>query len=86
MQAPATQAWLHSRYRGIDMPRLNLTGVRQVPVPLPPKDEQNEICRRAAVLLEMSDRLESALVMATVRVSGLSASALAKAFRGEVAP
>ena len=68
LEAPATQAWLHERYRGIDMPGLNLADIRRVPISLPPTEEQDEIiCRVTNLLtaarraLEVSSRMQNLL-------------------------
>lgn len=40
LEGETAQRWLHSKYRGIDMPGLNLRDVRRCPVPIAPLAEQ----------------------------------------------
>jgi type I restriction enzyme S subunit len=80
------QSWLHAKYRGIDMPGLNLRDVRQLPVPLPPLDEQREIVRRIETAFEKIDRLAAEAAKALKLVGHLDQRILAKAFAGELVP
>jgi type I restriction enzyme S subunit len=86
LRAPQTQVWLHTHYRGIDMPGLNLADVRRVPVPLPPKEEQEEISRRVAELLAIIQNVEAKHNAAAAAIGQLTPSALGAAFRGELVP
>ena len=86
LEAPDTQAWLHERYRGIDMPGLNLADVRRVPIPLPPLSEQDAIVHRVDSLLTSGRRVLAAYSQASDRLGRLTPSILAKAFRGELVP
>jgi type I restriction enzyme, S subunit len=86
LEAPTTQRWLHAHYRGIDMPGLNLADVRQVPIPLPPIDEQAEIVRRVESLFALADQLEARYTTARAHLDRLTPALLAKAFRGELVP
>jgi type I restriction enzyme, S subunit len=68
LSSGAAQRWLTGRMRGIDMPGLNLRDVRQLPVPVPPLDVQQEISTRlddivsrAGDLRASCDRLTEAL-------------------------
>jgi type I restriction enzyme, S subunit len=80
------QSWLHSKYRGIDMPGLNLRDVRRLPVPLAPLDEQEEVVRCIEVAFAWIDRLNSETTSARRLVDHLDEAILAKAFRGELVP
>jgi hypothetical protein len=84
LQAPRTQAWLHSHYRGIDMPGLNLADVRQVPIALPPKEEQEEIVRRVGGLLGRLGRLEADYLAAAACIAQVLPAARHKALRGNL--
>ncbi len=86
LESPFAQRWLHARYRGIDMPGLNLADVRRVPIPLPPKDEQEEIERRLQRILVRHDRLSSRYLSAVRMLERLEPAVLTKAFRGELVP
>lgn len=48
--------------------------------------EQREIVRRVEALFAIADRIEARYQVANERVEGLTASILAKAFRGELVP
>ena len=84
LEAPATQAWLHERFRGIDMPGLNLSDVRRVPIPLPPVVEQDEIVRRVEGQFSFADLAFDGYKCAKRRLERLSRSVFAASFRGEL--
>lgn len=86
LESPSVQRWLHAHYRGIDMPGLNLSDVRRIPIPIPPMDEQDEIVRRAEALLDFADRIETRLSAARSQVERLTPATLCKAFRGDLVP
>ena len=86
LEAPATQAWLHERYRGIDMPGLNLADVRRVPIPLPPLEEQDEIVRRVKCLFCSERRAFQAYSQVRMCLDRLAPSLFNKVFRGEFVP
>ena len=86
LDAPATQEWLHERYRGIDMPGLNLADVRRVPIPLPPIEEQAEIIRCVDELLSVGERVCQSYSRARNCLDRLAPSLFARAFRGELVP
>ncbi|WP_104028404.1 restriction endonuclease subunit S [Vibrio jasicida] len=86
LSAPRTQDWLHSNYRGIDMPGLNLKDVRRLPVALPSLNEQKEIVRLVDQYFAFADTIEAQVKKAQARVDNLTQSILAKAFRGELVP
>ena len=58
----------------------------RIAVPVPPKDEQDEIVRRVQTLFAFADRLEVRLARAQTAVDRLTPALLAKAFRGELVP
>ncbi len=86
LESPSVQAWLHSKYRGIDMPGLNLADIRLTPIPIPPLPEQHEIVRRVEALLSFADEFDKRLQSARAAVESLTPALLAKAFRGELVP
>ena len=65
-------------------PNLNLEKVREIPIHLPPKNEQIEIVRRVDHLFTFADQIEQRVNDAKTRVDKLTQSILAKAFRGEL--
>ncbi|VEF25181.1 Type I restriction enzyme EcoKI specificity protein [Shewanella baltica] len=63
---------------------LLLGTMKQLPIPLPPIEEQTEIVRRVEELLAFADKVEAQVNAAQARVNNLTQSILAKAFRGEL--
>ncbi len=63
---------------------LTLEICRDYSLPIPPAEEQTEIVRRVEELFAYADRIEQAAQAAQSRVSNLTQSILAKAFRGEL--
>lgn len=72
--------------REVARPTLNIEQLAEIPVPLPPLEEQTEIVRRINQLLGIADRLEARHETANSQVEKLTQSILAKAFRGELVP
>jgi type I restriction enzyme S subunit len=66
------------------LPKINQKALNEIPVPIPPAKEQQEIVRRVEVLFDYADRLETQTQAALDRVDNLTPSLLAKAFRGEL--
>ncbi|HCL74438.1 restriction endonuclease subunit S [Stutzerimonas nitrititolerans] len=65
---------------------LTLEICRELPLPVPPEEEQTEIVRRVEQLFAFADQLESKVQSAKSRIDHLPQSILAKAFRGELVP
>ena len=82
LEAPATQTWLQARYRGIDMPGLNLADIRRVPIPLPPTEEQDEIIRRVTSLLAASERASALSSRMQDHLDHLTAAIFERTFCG----
>lgn len=58
--------------------------MKQLPIPLPPIEEQTEIVRRVEELFIFADSIEQKANAALVRVNNLTQSILARAFRGKL--
>jgi type I restriction enzyme, S subunit len=86
LDSPFARRWFSQFFRGIDMPGLNLRDVRQLPIPLPSLEEQDEIGRRVDELFALADSLQLRYDDASTRVDKLTPSVLAKAYRGELVP
>jgi type I restriction enzyme S subunit len=71
---------------GGNQPNLNLSKIKEFPLPLPSMEEQTEIVRRVESLLAYADRLEARYAAARAQVEKLTPATLAKAFRGELVP
>jgi type I restriction enzyme S subunit len=65
---------------------LSVSKVNNLPIPLPPLDEQQEIVRQVDKLFALADKVEEHYRKARARVDALAQSVLAKAFRGELVP
>lgn len=64
--------------------RLEAKHINNIPVPLPPLPEQQEIVRRVEELFAHADAVEQQAKAALEKVNNLTQSILAKAFRGEL--
>lgn len=64
--------------------KLALKRIRSLPIPLPSIEEQREIVYKVNSLFGFSDQIESQIASAGERIDNLTASILAKAFRGEL--
>ena len=69
---------------GGNQPNLNLNKVRDIPVLLPPIEEQTEIVARVEQLFTYADQIEQRVKDAQSRVNHLTQAILTKAFRGEL--
>lgn len=69
---------------GGTMEILNLSILKQLPIPLPPIEEQAQIVHRVEELFAFADQIEQQVKNAQGRVNNLTQSTLAKAFRGEL--
>lgn len=63
---------------------LTLEICRDIPLPIPPVEEQKEICRRVKVLLDTADYLEAKMHRSRNTVERIIGSVLSKAFNGEL--
>ena len=71
---------------GSAQPKLNQKNMNEIPVYVPPPEEQTEIVRRVEQLFAFADQLEAKVTSAKSRIDHLTQSILAKAFRGELVP
>ncbi len=71
---------------GGNQPNLNLAKVRGLELPLPPLDEQVEICRRAERHMGLAGRMDQRFRQACAQLQGVVGDSLAKAFCGELVP
>ncbi|MBN1981848.1 MAG: restriction endonuclease subunit S [Chitinivibrionales bacterium] len=65
---------------------LSVTKINNLPILLPPLEEQKEIVRQVDKLFALADKVEAHYQKAKARMDKLSQSVLAKAFRGELVP
>ena len=71
---------------GQGRPHLGFDDLREMPVPIPPLEEQSELLRVIADREESMDAIESGLAPLKSSFTQLAQSILAKAFRGELVP
>jgi type I restriction enzyme, S subunit len=71
---------------GSDLPHISSNDILTTPLPLPPRREQKEICRRIDAALAWIDRLAAETTSARKLIDHLDQAVLAKAFRGELVP
>ncbi|CAB3968095.1 Type-1 restriction enzyme EcoKI specificity protein [Burkholderia cenocepacia] len=71
---------------GSGVKHLRVGDVSELLVPIPPKEEQDEIVRRVEKLFAIADRLEERVNNARRAADRLTPALLAKAFRGELVP
>jgi type I restriction enzyme S subunit len=75
--------FLSSDVHGATRPRVNLTQVKALPIPLCSIEEQRQIITRYTTLVNFVSRIEGRTADAVGRVESTIQSALKKAFRGE---
>lgn len=71
---------------GSAQPKLNQKNMNEIPVFVPPPEEQTEIVRHIEQLFAFADQLEAKVASAKSSIDQLTQSILAKAFRGELVP
>lgn len=84
LQSIAALDYFKGFSHGGTMDILNLGILKDLPINLPPCEEQTEIVRWVEEIFAFSDHIEQAAQAALSRVNNLTQSILAKAFRGEL--
>lgn len=84
LDSPISHGFFKGFSHGGTMDILNLGILKELPITLPPKEEQAEIVRRVEQLFAYADTIEKQVNNALARVNNLTQSILAKAFRGEL--
>jgi type I restriction enzyme S subunit len=86
MQRPEVRRWADEHRHGVGRPRLGLKVIRQIPVPLPPVEEQRRIVDLLEDHLSRLDAADAYLGVSHRRVDAMERSALAKCRAGELRP
>lgn len=86
LRSEMAQQRMKGSTKGVAVRGINIGDVRALQLPLPSREEQNEIVRRIEKLFAFADRLEARYTAAHAQVDKLTPSLLAKAFRGELVP
>jgi type I restriction enzyme, S subunit len=80
------QIWLTKRTRGIAYTGINIETLKELPIPLPPLEEQRRIVAEVERRLSVARQVESAVDGALVRASRLRQAVLKSAFEGKLSP
>lgn len=81
-----TRVRCSKQIKGVGRPRLNLSHIRNIVVPLPPPLEQRQIVSIAAELFSAEERMEQELGKSIARSVRLRQSILKRAFEGKLVP
>lgn len=84
IQSRFTQHLIEIESEGTAIPHISITNFGELPVPLPPLQEQSEIVRRVSALFDLATLIAERLASAKQRVETIAQSILAKAFAGEL--
>lgn len=68
------------------LPKINQKGLKEIPFPLPPLQEQQEVVRRVESLFTKADTIEARYLTLKAKIDSLPQAILHKAFRGELVP
>ena len=83
LQRPQVRSWADDHRHGVGRPRLGLKVIRQIPVPLPPLDEQRRIVEILEDHLSRLDAAESYLTSAIAKTDAMYRGVLQSAIRGQ---
>jgi type I restriction enzyme, S subunit len=86
LRSPVAQDHIDFLVKSGAQGKLALMRIKEIPVPLPSIDEQEEIVRRVEALFAYVDRLEARYGAASAQFERLTPALLVKAFRGELVP
>ena len=86
LNAKPTRDLASRRIKGVGRPRLNLTSVRSIAIPLPPPAEQIEIVAEVERRLSVADAAEKEVEHALQRAARLRQAILKRAFEGRLVP
>ncbi len=86
LRSELVQQRMRGAIKGVAVRGMNIGDVRALQIPLPSREEQNEIARRVESLFTLADQLETRYTTARANINRLTPSLLAKAFRGDLVP
>ncbi len=86
LNAPSTRNAVSTKVKGVGRPRLTLRELRQVAIPLPSRDEQDDRATKLLSQLDGGKRLTAQLESAHVQIDALRRAILATAFSGQLVP
>jgi len=79
-----SQNWLSEMTKGVAYTGINIKDLKNLPLPVPPLHEQNEIVKRVDALFAFANSIEVKVAAAREKTEKLRQSILAKAFSGEL--
>ena len=86
LRSRVAQTCMQLAMKGVAVRGINIGDVRALQIPVPSRDEQDEIVRRVSKLMQFAATLEHRIAAVTLRTASLPAACLAKAFRGDLVP
>jgi type I restriction enzyme S subunit len=86
LNADPTRKRTTSKLHGVGRPRLNLTEIKSIEIPLPPFAEQEQIVSEVEQCLSIVSQLEAAVKANLKRAERLRQSILREAFAGRLVP
>jgi type I restriction enzyme S subunit len=86
LNAPSTRSEVSSRVHGMGRPRLNLRELRQIPIPLPPREDQDLLVAVMDEQLSEISRLAAEVASDQHAGDALRSSILTSAFLGKLVP
>ncbi len=84
--SPPIQTWLLSHTKGITYTGINIETLKETPIPIPPRAEQERIVAEAERRLSVIDGLETVVQHSLRRADRLRQSILKRAFEGKLVP
>jgi type I restriction enzyme S subunit len=84
LRSEAAQRFFRSVARGVAVRGVNLGDLREMPVPIPPLDEQERVAQDAERASTLIEALSAEVTQAERRSDTLRTAILARAFRGEL--
>lgn len=86
IESPLTQKPIWKKARGVAIQHLSITDFALIPLPLPPKDEQNKISEEIERCISVIDQLEKTIDANLKRAERLRQTILKQAFEGKLVP
>lgn len=86
LNAPSTRHDVSTRIHGVGRPRLSVGELRELAIPVPPREEQDRIVATMDLQLDSLRRLEAQLGTELDRADALRSSILSAAFSGQLVP